>query len=132
MTKEEYDNKYFNKVETLTAVCRTNSSWARGEYPELEVGKEYRVSYIGVLRSITNIRLADFGDKEYNSMCFDLYENGQAIDRSYTNDPRFLAPYLRKRYREMNPYYFADEIEKIAIPAHLHNFFNYADRLHST
>ena len=84
MTKEEYDNKYFNKVETLTAVCRANSSWARGEYPELEVGKEYRVSYIGVLRSITNIRLADFGDKEYNSMCFDLYENGQAIATQMT------------------------------------------------
>ena len=44
MTKEEYDNKYFNKVETLTAVCRANSSWARGEYPELEVGTE-RVKY---------------------------------------------------------------------------------------
>lgn len=119
MTKEEYEKEYFNKVDTLTAVCRTNSSWSRGEQPELEVGKTYKVSHIGVLRSCTNIRLDEFGDNVYNSTCFDLYENGTAISHRYTKDPRFFAPYLRKRYRERNPSYFAEQIETVAIPAHL-------------
>ena len=119
MTKEEYEKEYFNKVDTLTAVCRTNSSWSRGEQPELEVGKTYKISHIGVLRSCTNIRLSEFGDNEYNSTCFDLYENGIALGHSHTKDPRFFAPYLRKRYRERNPFYFAEQIETIAIPAHL-------------
>ena len=79
MSKEEYSEKYFNKVDHLSAVCRTNSSWAHGEYPELEIGKTYQVSHIGVMRSSTKIRLSEFGNKEYNSTCFDLYENGKAI-----------------------------------------------------
>ena len=48
MTQEEYDKEYFNKVDMLTAVCRTNSSWSRGEQPELEIGKTYKVSHIGL------------------------------------------------------------------------------------
>ena len=119
MSKEEYSEKYFNKVDHLSAVCRTNSSWAHGEYPELEIGKTYQVSHIGVMRSSTKIRLSEFGNKEYNSTCFDLYENGKAIDSRYTKDPRFWAPYLRDSYRDGNPYYLAEQIETIAIPAHL-------------
>ena len=121
MTQEEYDKEYFNKVDTLTAVCRTNSSWSRGEQPELEIGKTYKVSHIGVLKSCTNIRLAGFGNKEYNSTCFDLYENEINLDHRYTKDPRFFAPYLRNRYRERNPFYFAERIETVSIPAHLRN-----------
>ena len=34
--------------------------------------------------------------KEYNSACFDIYENGKIIE--YTREPRFWAPYLRERY----------------------------------
>lgn len=116
MTEEEYTRKYFNKVETMTAVCKTNSSWSHGDHPELEIGKTYQVSQIGVLKSITMIRLAEFGNKEYSSGCFELFENGESIDRTYTQDPRFWAPYLRNSFI---PSYLAEQIETIAIPAHL-------------
>lgn len=119
MTEEEYNNYYFNKVENMTAVCRVNSSWLDGERPELEIGKTYKVSHIGVLRSNTIIRLVDFGNKVYSAGSFDIYENGEFIDRTFTEDPRFWAPYLRKKYREGDPDIFADDIETIAIPAHL-------------
>ena len=75
MTKEEYTEKYFNKVNTLTAICRSTSTWAHGEYQELEIGKTYHVSYIGVLRSSSNIMLDEYGDKVYKAGCFDLCEN---------------------------------------------------------
>lgn len=120
MTEEEYIKKYFNKVETMTAVCKTNSSWVHGDHPELEIGKIYQVSHIGVLRSNTLIRLAEFGSNEYASTCFELFENGKSIDRSLTQDPRFWAPYLRNDYREGDPDAITDQIETIAIPAHLH------------
>ena len=119
MTKEEYIDKYFNKVNTLTAICRSTSTWAHGEYQELEIGKTYHVSYIGVLRSSSNIMLDNYGDKVYNAGCFDLCENGEPIGRKYTKDPRFLAPYLREMMRVDRYPYFEKEIEKIAIPAHL-------------
>lgn len=120
MTEEEIQ-QYYNEIDTLTAVCRTNSSWARGEYPELKIGETYKVSHIGVLRSSTNIMLKEFPGKEYNSTCFDIYENGVFCDYSYTRDPRFWAPYLRKLYRMRNPPYFEAKIEEKAIPAHLKN-----------
>ena len=119
MTEEEYTRKYFNKVETMTAVCRTNSSWSHGNHPELEIGKTYQVSHIGVLKSSTIIRLTEFGNKGYSSTCFDIYENGEFIGDSYTEDPRYWAPYLRNRLREDTPCYLTDQIETIAIPAHL-------------
>lgn len=119
MTEGEYTRRYFNKVETMTAVCRTNSSWSHGDHPELEIGKTYHVSQIGVLKSSTIIRLAEFGNKEYPSIAFELFENGESIDRTYTKDPRFWAPYLRNRLRVSNSCYLADQIETIAIPAHL-------------
>lgn len=40
MTEEEIRTD-FNKVGIMTAVCRTNSSWARGDYPELKIGETY-------------------------------------------------------------------------------------------
>lgn len=119
MTKEEYIEKYFNKVNTLTAICRSTSTWAHGEYQELEIGKTYHVSYIGVLRSSSNIMLDEYGDKVYKAGCFDLCENGEPIGRKYTKDPRFLAPYLREMMRADRYPYFEKEIEKKAIPAHL-------------
>lgn len=119
MTKEEYIEKYFNKVNTLTAICRSTSTWAHGEYQELEIGKTYHVSYIGVLRSSSNIMLDDYGDKVYKVGCFDLCENGEPIGRKYTKDPRYLAPYLREMMRADRYPYFEKEIEEKAIPAHL-------------
>lgn len=117
MTEIEIKNNY-NRVSNITAVCLTNYCWARGEYLELEIGKIYHVTHIGVLKSSTNIMLAEFPLKEYNAVCFELYENGTTHLDNYTNNPRFWTPYLREIRRENIPQY--DElIEKTTIPAHL-------------
>ena len=100
LTKEEYLKEYFNEVHTLTAKCKRNKSelWVRESYPELEIGKTYHVSHIGVYRSSTKIILREFGDKEYNSVCFDIFENDELMSGSvFTQDRRFMAPYLRKK-----------------------------------
>ena len=104
--KEDRFNRDFNKVENITAVCVYNTSWPRGEYPELQIGETYNVSHIGVFRSSTRIVLEGFGDKEYNSMCFELYENGVPLGRHYVKEFRFLAPYLREMIKESNPHAF--------------------------
>ena len=100
MAKEDYFKENFNKVSSLTAKCQRNISklWVYEEYPELEIGKIYDVSHIGVYRSSTRIILREFGDKQYNACCFDIFENGESINRKYTQDRRFWAPYLRKRF----------------------------------
>ena len=73
MTEVERIQKYFNKVDTLSAVCRSKSNWAHGDYPELEIGKTYKVSHIGVLRSSTNIMLTDRGVSfGYNNLVVDF------------------------------------------------------------
>ena len=93
---EEYIQKYHNKVENITALCIHNQlPWYCGNYPELEIGKTYHVTHIGVLRSSTKIMLEEFGLKEYNSACFELFENGNSIDNAYTQLQRFWAPYLK-------------------------------------
>lgn len=109
----------FNAVENITAVCVHNSTWPQGEYPELRVGESYRVSHIGVFRSSTRVVLEDFGHKEYNSTCFNLYENGKSLERDYVNEFRFLAPYLRKMIRESNPYAYMVHLKEDAIRAAL-------------
>ena len=43
MTEAERIQKYYNKVDMLSAVCRSKSSWAHGDYPELEIGKTYKI-----------------------------------------------------------------------------------------
>lgn len=98
MTREEYLKENFNEVNTLTARCLKNEidAYVHEDYSELEVGKMYKVTHIGVFRSSTSIMLEDFDDKEYNSVCFELFENGESIDRKYTREHRFWAPYLRK------------------------------------
>jgi len=93
-SQEDYMEKYFNKVSTLTAKCVSNESWADGIKDELEEGKTYKVSYISVLRSSTQIMLEEFGKKEFNSAHFEILENGKPVN--YTKDSRFLAPYLRQ------------------------------------
>ena len=117
MTEVERIQKYFNKVDTLSAVCRSKSNWAHGDYPELEIGKTYKVSHIGVLRSSTNIMLTDFPSKEYNTSCFDILENG--ILCKYTDDPRFFAPVLRENTIIRKSQKYQHAIEDITIPAHL-------------
>ena len=93
---DEYIQKTFNEVNTLTAVCKSCTSGNGCEYKELEIGKRYQISHIGVLRSSTIIMLSEFGHKEYNSVCFDIYENDEIIE--YRSDTRFWAPYLRDIY----------------------------------
>ena len=119
MTEEERFQKDFNEVENMTAVCTFNSSWPRGEYPELKVGETYNVSHIGVFRSCTLIILEGFGRKEYNSACFDLFEDDKPLGRYYTREFRFLAPYLREMIRQSNPFAYEESLKEDAIRAEL-------------
>jgi len=122
MSKEEYIKQNYNVVNNLTAVCRTNMSWPGEEYPELEIGKTYQVSLIGVYRSSTEIMLTEFDDNRYNAGCFDIYENGKFIDNyRYTKDPRFWAPYLRKMLKERSFFGYERDLVNNSIPAHLTN-----------
>ena len=100
-TKSEYLKENFNEVNTLTAVCLKNvyDYYQHEDYSELEVGKIYQVTHIGVFRSYTKIMLNGFGNKQYNSTCFEIYENGESINKTFAKDPRFEAPYLRERYK---------------------------------
>lgn len=95
MEKEQYLNYYFNKVSNITAVCRSTDSLTHGEHTELEIGKTYTVSHISVLSYSTKIILREFGYKEYSASCFELFEGGEHIE-DYTQDIRFLAPYLKR------------------------------------
>ena len=117
MTEAERIQKYYNKVDMLSAVCRSKSSWAHGDYPELEIGKTYKISHIGVLRSSTKIMLQEFPLKEYISSCFDIFEHDILCE--YTQDPRFVAPVLREEKRIRFSSKYQHLIEDIAIPAHL-------------
>jgi hypothetical protein len=119
MNKDERLKRDFNEVENMIAVCVRNSSWPRGEYPELKIGETYRVSHIGVFRSSTRVKLEGFDNKEYNSMCFDLYENGKSLERDYVNEFRFLAPYLREMIKESSPYTYEVRLKEDAIRAAL-------------
>ena len=92
----EYIKKTFNEVNTLTVVCKSRNSLYGGEHTELEIGKRYQISHIGVLRSTTLIMLSEFGHKEYNSAFFDINENGEIIE--YRRDTRFWSPYLRDMF----------------------------------
>ena len=105
-----YNPNNFNEVNTLTAICRRNYIFkGECEYQELKIGKRYHITHISVLRSSTDIMLSEFGHKEFNSVCFDIYENGKIIE--YTQDPRFWAPYLREMYLDCEPETFIDEKE---------------------
>ena len=116
MTEQELQ-QYYNEASNITARCHSNKCWARGEYPELEIGKLYNVSHVGVLSSSTNIMLSEFPMREYNSSCFSLYENGEPLAKNYTDDPRFWAPYIREESRGCIEY--DKQIETVSIPAHL-------------
>lgn len=76
MTRKEYFLEYYNVVSCLTAKCLRDKSesWVYEDYPELEIGKTYKVTHIGMFRSFTRIMLDGFDDKEYNSVCFKIFE----------------------------------------------------------
>ena len=113
-TKSEYLKENFNEVNTLTAVCLKNvyDYYQHEDYSELEVGKIYQVTHIGVFRSYTKIMLNGFGNKQYNSTCFEIYENGESINKTFAKDPRFEAPYLRERYKRHHLDLLNDSIEE--------------------
>lgn len=113
--------RYFNEVENMTGVCVRNTSWPRGEYPELEIGKTYKVSHFGVLRSQSLVMVEEFPGREYNSMCFDLYENGELLEDGICDDFRFLAPYLKGYIRDSSEYRYSVCMEEEAIPPQLHS-----------
>lgn len=119
MTSEEYIKENYNEVNTLTAVCKTKSCWPHHEYPELEIGKTYHVTHIGVLRSSSHIMLAEFCRKEFEASCFELFEDGRSIGYYFVYDNRFMAPYLRKMRLKDYPNFLEFETENYAIPAHL-------------
>jgi hypothetical protein len=50
------------------------------------------------IRSYTQIILSDFDDEQYSSACFDLFENGEPLDRRFADDQRFWSPYLREKF----------------------------------
>ena len=124
---------YYNKADNFTAICRTNHSWARGEYPELEVGKTYTVTHYGIYRSFANVILAEFPNKEYIASCFDLYENGEPYNpkyefhRKHIIDVRFLAPYLRRMWGHK----FPDRLEKSMIKATIPNHIDSIEKEHN-
>lgn len=113
MDEEAYLKEYFNKVNSLTAICHNTECWLHGGYEELEVGKEYKVTYISVRRSSSLIMLEGFGNKAYNAGCFVIRENGKEIN--YTKERRFLSPHLLKMYKCRHEHYG----HKIRISNHL-------------
>ena len=85
----EYLRKYFNRVEGITAVCIRKYPLGGDSYLELERGKTYQVAFAGATDcNKTLLMLEDFPFKEYNSVCFDVYDNGVRLDY-YWEDPRF-------------------------------------------
>ena len=104
VTKDEYLKENYNEVNTLTAVCKKNvyNFYTHEDYSELEIGKTYQVTHIGVFRSSTSIMLDGFGNKAYKAVCFEIFENGESINEKYTQEQRFWAPYLREMQKKYN------------------------------
>lgn len=88
---------FFNKVDNMTAICCSKSSFMGGERPELEIGKTYKVSHYGVQKSCQMLILEENG-QEYYAQLFDLYEDGKLIERDLSEDVSLWAPYLRARH----------------------------------
>ena len=90
MEYQDYYDKYFHKVEGVTAVCKHNHSFHGSKY-RLTIGKTYNVRYFAMFKSCCRAVLE--GDRsEYQSFCFDFYENGKPMK---ITEERFLSPYLR-------------------------------------
>lgn len=118
MTEQDL-NYYYNKVDGFTAVCKSTQSWLRGEYTELEVGKTYRVTHIGMQRSCTEIILEDFPDKDFLAGVFDLFRYGKPFPEDSLSEKQYLAPYLRDRYRDLHNHHYNRQVERFDIQQHL-------------
>lgn len=73
----------------IVAKCIRNDIESYGEYPELEVGKFYVVTNIDVGGFISYINLEGYGSTEFNSVCFEFYEDMKPLC-IYT-DSRFIG-----------------------------------------
>lgn len=73
----------------IVAKCIRNDIESYGEYPELEVGKIYMVTNINVGNFISYINLEGYGSKDFNSVCFQFYEDMKPLC-IYT-DSRFIG-----------------------------------------
>ena len=73
----------------IVGKCIRNDIESYGEYPELEVGKFYVVTKISVGDFISYINLEGYGDTEFNSVCFEFYEDMKSLC-IYT-DSRFIG-----------------------------------------
>jgi len=111
--------RFYNPVSSLTAKCVAQESWHRGEYPELEIGRVYTVKYIGVQKSCSNIILEEIEGKEYDTCCFDLFEDGEPLCRDFTQEERFWAPYLRLSHCSVHSEFHETDMINYAIPQHL-------------
>ena len=119
--RKEYIEENYNKVEKMTAVCVSNTIGTRIGYPMLVVGKTYNVTHIQVMDSYTYVILEGFGQKEFNSVAFELYENGEPLYDRYTDDPRFWSPPLRAICEKANPNYLERHMAESLIPAHIYD-----------
>lgn len=73
----------------ITAICLNNNIGSWGNYPELTIDQEYEVVKIDVGRFYSTVSLAGFGNKTFNSVCFDFYEN--SIKINIYDDKRFWS-----------------------------------------
>ena len=73
----------------IVAKCVRNDIESYGEYPELEVSKIYVVTNINVGNFISYINLEGYGGKDFNSVCFQFYEDMKPLC-IYT-DSRFIG-----------------------------------------
>ena len=86
---QDYYDKNYHRVYGITAVCKWNTAF-HGEKYDLTIGEHYIVEYLAMFRSCSRVILQG-KEKEYQSQCFDLYENGLPLE---ITSERFLAPYL--------------------------------------
>lgn len=78
-------------MEHITAKCIRKSTIAGDFYPELELGNTYKVVKAYADCNLTLLIFEEFPLKEFNSVCFDIYDNEERLDY-YWDDPRFQTP----------------------------------------
>ena len=86
---QDYYDKNYHRVYGITAICKSNTAFHGQEY-DLNIGECYIVEHLAMFRSCSRVRLQG-KEGEYQSQCFDLYENGLPLE---VTSERFLSPYL--------------------------------------
>lgn len=78
----------------ITAICINN--YIEGHCDDtdvLQIEQEYEVDWISMGQYYTYIRLKEFGDRFFNSVFFEFYEDGEPLN--IFEDDRF-NPYLER------------------------------------